>query len=177
MSAQTGDRFGAGREPARWRTGRRIVNRGVLLVLAAAVSVVLASCTGESPATSSTTLSVSEPSVAVSGVSTSTTTTTGAPSTSSTVTTKPTDTIDNGESVLGGGAPSTPLWKLAHQVANAMDGIDGRNVEGQGETTSFVEEAAFVYRGDSLYDVWLFFSPPDEGSAFFSSEPLIEVAT
>ncbi len=58
-----------------------------------------------------------------------------------------------------------------------MDGIDDRNVEGQGETTNFVEEAAFVYRSDSLYDVWLFFNPPDEESAFFSGEPLIEVAT
>ena len=139
-----------------------------------------AACTqsprGNEGFTTSTTVPVSEPSVTVSVVSTSTTTT-DAPSTSTTETTEPTDMIDNGESVLGSGAPSTPLWKLAHQVANAMDGIDGRDVEGQGETTNFVEEAAFVYRGDSLYGVWFFFNPPDERGVFFSGDPLVEVAT
>lgn len=180
MTANPRDRCDPGRRTRRGHLCRRAFNRWVLLALAAAVSVVLAGCTSESSA-SSTTLPVLEPSVTVPVVSTSTTTsttTTGAPSTSTTETTEPTDTIDNGGvSVLGRGAPTTPLWKLAHQVANAMDGIDDRNVEGQGETTNFVEEAAFVYRSDSLYDVWLFFNPPDEESAFFSGEPLIEVAT
>ncbi len=178
VSAQTGGRFGTGREPARWRTGRRIVDRGVLFVLAGAVSVALAGCTSESSA-SSTTVPVSEPSVAVSVVSTSSSTT-GAPSTStlSTVTTEPVDIGDTSEvSSRFRWLPSTPLWKFAEHLAIAMDGIDGRDGVGPGETTDFVEEAAFGYRGDSLYDVWLFFNSPDEGSTFFSGEPLIEVAT
>ncbi len=180
MSAQTGDRFGAGREPARRRTGRRIVDRGVLFVLVGAVSVVLAGCTSESSA-SSTTVPVSEPSVTVSVVSTSTTTTTtGAPSTSTTETTEPTGIGDTSEvSDRFRGLPSTPLWKLAEGLAIAMDGIDGRNVGGPGETTDFVEEAAFLYRSESgsWLGVWFFFNPPDERGVFFSGDPLVEVAT
>jgi len=149
----------------------------MLVLLGAACSQ---SPSGSEGFTTSTTLPVLEPSVTVSVVSTSTSTT-DAPSTSTTETTEPTGIGDTSEvSSRFRGLPSTPLWKFAEHLAIAMDGIDGRDGVGPGETTDFVEEAALVYRRSEsreLYDVWLFFNPPDEGSTFFSGEPLIEVAT
>ncbi len=143
-----------------------------------------AACTqsprGNEGFTTSTTVPVSEPSVTVSVVSTSTTTT-DAPLTSTTGTTEPVDIGDTSEvSSRFRWLPSTPLWKFAEHLAIAMDGIDGRDGVGPGETTDFVEEAALVYRRSEsreLYGVWLFFNPPDERGVFFSGDPLVEVAT